>query len=179
MRFALLALLLLPACAGRKNQGSLALQGAISDQSGPSGGPTCPWETIEAVRLERETVWIDDVPWPVTSDGAVQRLEQTLALCGETDAIRPLSTWRKAEKDAHEKREQGAKDGAAQIGATVLAGAVTGAASSAGMAQTPDNSQLAHAIRDKNLEPIPSTGAAPVDAELQQVRQALIDALVD
>lgn len=180
MRPATLAVLvLLAGCAGKKQAESLALQGGISDQAGPSGTRSCPWQTLSEVRLERETVWLDDTPWSVATEGAVTRLEQAFALCGQTDAIRPLKTWREAEQEAHEARQQPAKDNAARLGATLVAGAVTSVAEEAGASPSASESQLAHAVRDQNLQPIPSPVTGARDAALDEARQALIDALLD
>lgn len=171
--------LLLLGCAAKKEP-SLVLQERVADEAGPAGERTCPMDAISAVRMEKDTLWLNDRPWTVHDAVAVDGLAEILALCGQADAIGPLRAWRKAELAAEEARKEDAtRSSAEQVGASLLAGAVNAAASAAGVAADPDGTQLSHAMRDQNLRPASAPATHPPDSALAAARQTLRDALLD
>lgn len=170
-----LALVCLVGCGARRNAESLVLSGRVSDASGGGGEPTCPWTAPAAVRLEADTVWIDEVPWGVGSDSGADAFAALLARCGQADAVAPFRAWREAEA----KPPEPARSSLGAAGAALLGGAAEGLAVEAGVSASPSGDQLAHAIREQNLAPAALPAARPTDPALVAARDALVAALLD
>lgn len=171
MRIVLLALVM--GCGARRNAESLVLRGGVSDQSGGGGEPTCPWTVPIAVRLEQDTVWIDEIPWGVGSASGAEAFVELMTRCGQADAVAPFRDWR----DAEARPPDPARSSLGAAGAALLGGAVEGLAVEAGVAASPQGDQLGHAIREQNLAPAATPAARPVDAALQAARDAFVAAL--
>lgn len=166
-------LLILAGCA-KRNTESLALQGGIIDDPGGGGDRGCPWTAIESVRIDPDTLWINESPWSVRSPAAGEAFAELLAVCGEPDAVEPFLAWRALEQDQREQKQRDASKRSMEEVATVLiAGAAVAAAG-----QTPGNEALSHAIRDENLEPASPDETPAADPDVTEARQAVVDALM-
>ncbi len=173
MRIALVLLALCASCSKRNSTESLVLQGRVADEAGPSGVPTCTWRPVQSVRLDRDTVWVNDSPWSVESEGAARAFVQRLELCGGAEAIAAFRSWRSEEEDAAQRRRANQPGTLAVVGATAISGAAEQAAGPGAIGA------VGHAVRDANLEPIASPATQPPDAKLEAARQQFIDSLSD
>ncbi len=173
------ALALSTGCAS-KQAPALSLQGAI--QTAPVTTTGCPWSSVGAVRLERDTIWVADAPWGVATREGAEAFARILGRCGLTNAVSPFRAWRHAEAQAVGRSET-LKQSAETLGTLVVAAAASAIADSDRPPHSPDGlvNQLASATTPdpENLrepQPLPPTdGPSPA---LVRARQALIDAIV-